>query len=306
MASLALFVVVAYLMRRGRARRGGQLAPLMLPAAAAAAVAVAILATGCERFHTGGGRFVYCADDVDPVGLPAYRTAGWLAIFAVVAAVTAVWASVCRSRREAPLPPRLSPSSPSSASDGDDKVARCLAAALKHVSQLEGVSSAGWDHARSVMVAFSQSTISAGGADWLLRNANYSELDPSHLSEHQRRLILRSVVEVAAADNKVTNDEHGALNQITQLMWGCTPNDAQTILAPLLDVIYSRTDPDKADALTVLGLVSDADAAQIRTAHRQLIQRHHPDLAEPDARTSANRRSAEINAAYDYLLGIAV
>ena len=279
-----------------------KLAPLMI-AAAAAIVAADILVTGCERVHTGGTRIIYGCADIGAAGLPASHTVGWLTLFAAVTAATAGWAAVRRSRREAPPPPQLSPSP---AGDEDDHVARCLAAALKHVSRLEGVSSAGWDHARSVMIAFSQSTISAGGADWLLRNAHYSELNPSHLSEHQRRLILRSVVEVAAADNKVTNDEHGALNQITQLMWGCTPNDAQTILAPLLDVIYSRTDLDKADALTVLGLASDADAAQIRTAYRQLIQRHHPDLAEPDARASANRRSAEINAAYDYLLGIVV
>ena len=280
-----------------------KLAPLMLAAAAAVVVAVDILVTGCERIRAGGSRIIYGCAETGAAGLPTYQTAGWLALFAAVTAATAGWVTVRRSRREPPLPPQLSPSP---ASDEDDKVARCLAAALKHVSRLEGVSSAGWDHARSVMVAFAQSTISAGGADWLLRNANYSELDPSHLSEHQRRLILRSVVEAAAADGKVTNDEHGALNQITQLMWGCTPNDAQTILAPLLDVIYSREDPDKADALTVLGLTSDAGAAQIRTAYRQLIQRHHPDLAEPDARASANRRSAEINAAYDSLLGIAV
>jgi DnaJ-class molecular chaperone len=52
-------------------------------------------------------------------------------------------------------------------------------------------------------------------------------------------------------------------------------------------------------ALSVLGLESDAEFKQIRTAYRQLAKEHHPDLKQGDK--EAEKRFREIQAAYDVL-----
>lgn len=51
-------------------------------------------------------------------------------------------------------------------------------------------------------------------------------------------------------------------------------------------------------ALELLGVDLTADDAAIRKAWRALVRSYHPDLARID-REAANRRLAEINAAYD-------
>ena len=52
-------------------------------------------------------------------------------------------------------------------------------------------------------------------------------------------------------------------------------------------------------ALAVLGLDSDAEYKEIRTAYRQLAKEHHPDLKQGDK--EAEQRFREIQAAYDVL-----
>lgn len=52
------------------------------------------------------------------------------------------------------------------------------------------------------------------------------------------------------------------------------------------------------DAYAVLGVPPSASHAEIKSAHRDLVRRHHPDLALPEARPAADRRTAEINVAY--------
>lgn len=51
------------------------------------------------------------------------------------------------------------------------------------------------------------------------------------------------------------------------------------------------------DAYAVLGVGPDASAEQLKTAHRALVRRHHPDLAASDPNV-ATRRMQEINVAY--------
>ena len=52
-------------------------------------------------------------------------------------------------------------------------------------------------------------------------------------------------------------------------------------------------------ALSVLGLETDAEYKDIRTAYRQLAKEHHPDLKQGDK--DAEQRFREIQAAYDVL-----
>ena len=56
---------------------------------------------------------------------------------------------------------------------------------------------------------------------------------------------------------------------------------------------------DEMRALGVLGLDSDVDFRDIRTAYRRLAKEHHPDLKQGDK--DAEQRFREIQAAYDVL-----
>ena len=274
---------------------------VLMSAAASAAAADIVFVAGCERVSFGGGRGVYgCAAAAAGAGLPAGPVSVALWAAAAVLAATAATAHVSYRRARA-----SGGTDPDTDSDEEDaRLAQCLAAALKHVSQLEGVSSAGWEHARSTILSFGYTTPTRGGADWLLREADYSELDPAHLSERQKRLLLRSVIEVATTDGEVTDDEQGALSQVAQRLWGCPPEQAQARLRPLLSVVRSRGDPEKLEAFSVLGISSDAGAAQIHTAYRALTRPHHPEMARTEDHDDADERPARINAAYDYLLGV--
>lgn len=56
--------------------------------------------------------------------------------------------------------------------------------------------------------------------------------------------------------------------------------------------------PDFLDAYDVLGVRPGATQEELRAAHRTLVRRHHPDLADADHREEATRRMQQINVAY--------
>lgn len=58
------------------------------------------------------------------------------------------------------------------------------------------------------------------------------------------------------------------------------------------------TDTVRTCPWTLLGVSPEDDAATIRSAWRALVRSYHPDLAKSD-RVAANRKLAEINAAFD-------
>jgi hypothetical protein len=52
------------------------------------------------------------------------------------------------------------------------------------------------------------------------------------------------------------------------------------------------------DAYAVLGVAPDAPQDALKTAHRSLVRRHHPDLAPEAEREAATRKVQDINVAY--------
>lgn len=52
------------------------------------------------------------------------------------------------------------------------------------------------------------------------------------------------------------------------------------------------------DVYAVLGVPPDADTAALRSAHRGLVRRHHPDLLPLERRAAATRRVQDVNVAY--------
>lgn len=57
------------------------------------------------------------------------------------------------------------------------------------------------------------------------------------------------------------------------------------------------------DPRAVLGVGPDATAAQLRRARRRLAKQLHPDLHADATRAEAERRMAQVNLAFDQLLG---
>ena len=55
---------------------------------------------------------------------------------------------------------------------------------------------------------------------------------------------------------------------------------------------------DDLDAYAVLGVDPDASAEELKSAHRRLVRRYHPDLAEPADRPEATRQVQRVNVAY--------
>ena len=56
--------------------------------------------------------------------------------------------------------------------------------------------------------------------------------------------------------------------------------------------------PDSIDAYAELGVPPSASQADLKTAHRALVRRWHPDLVAPEQRDEATRRVQRINVAY--------
>lgn len=52
------------------------------------------------------------------------------------------------------------------------------------------------------------------------------------------------------------------------------------------------------DAYAVLDVDPDASQEELRAAHRRLVRLHHPDIASPDERERATRRTQQLNLAY--------
>lgn len=109
--------------------------------------------------------------------------------------------------------------------------------------------------------------------------------------------ILWCLAEIARADGGVSPGEETYLRQVAQI-FGFGDDAAFTRVTGL------RGGGASADPYDTLGLSADADIAAIKAAYRQLALEHHPDrlmaqgLPEEFIET-ANRKLAEINAAYD-------
>ena len=67
---------------------------------------------------------------------------------------------------------------------------------------------------------------------------------------------------------------------------------------------YSNPDVKYNAACSVLGVQSDADIKEIKAAYKNLIRKYHPDRAhklDEAGKSEAERKSREINSAYDYI-----
>ena len=118
-------------------------------------------------------------------------------------------------------------------------------------------------------------------------------------------MLLRLVIEVAMADGAIDASEKQAISLLATRLRLSPQEFNRVINAAEQEHSAGRrqSDQERLQALRVLGLDESASHADIRNAYRQLMVKHHPDLAPPDEQEEATRRAAQINQAYDLLVG---
>jgi len=171
---------------------------------------------------------------------------------------------------------------------------------LRQIAMVEGPRSREWNRARDALVALSGGVLAVQEAAALLEQATtqgpatYRSFD-----EEQRLTLLHVALEVALADGTLSSDEKQSLHHITELL-GIDIERLQV----LIDSISGATDrtSELTEAYRTLGVADGAGVAEIRTAYRKLMLKHHPDRLPPEERDAATVRAAEINMAYELLL----
>ena len=185
---------------------------------------------------------------------------------------------------------------------GEDRFLKALAAILKSTAKVGGLQSKEWARAVTALVDMSEGRVSRAQAERLLQDARQTDVDPSLFEEQDRLVLLYKALEVAIADGVLDPPEVEALEQLAARLQ--VPLE---VLRLLIARVAGEADPsetsDRQRACDVLGVAADASLADIRPAYKKLVRQHHPDLAAPDDREEATRKTALINAAYNFLLG---
>ena len=171
---------------------------------------------------------------------------------------------------------------------------------LRQIAIVEGSGSSEWNRARGALIALSGGVLAVQDAAALLEQsttqgpATYRAFD-----EEQRLTLLHVALEVALADGSLSSGEKQSLRDITELL-GIDIERLQV----LIDSISGATDQttEMTQAYRTLGVVDGVGVAEIRTAYRRLMLKHHPDRVPPQERDAATAKAAEINMAYELLL----
>jgi len=197
---------------------------------------------------------------------------------------------------------------------GEDRLLKALAAILKSTAKVGGLQSREWARAVTALVDISEGRVSRAQAERLLQDARHTDVDPSFFDEQDRLVLLYMALEVATADGVLDPPEVEALEQLAEqlqvplevlhiLIDRATGQDDPSGGGPTGQSGRATTTAHRQRACDVLGVPVDAHLADIRSAYKDQMRQHHPDLAAPADREEATRKTALINAAYDFLLG---
>ena len=183
---------------------------------------------------------------------------------------------------------------------GQRDLMQAAAAVLKAVAAVEGTTSVEWDFARQALIALSDGTLTNKTADELMRDvAPFTGSTREGMTEEQRLVLLRVAIDVATADGHISGDEEAVLLDVGEKL-GFDRGLIRTLITQLAG---GSTDRDVTAARRLLGVSDSAGIGDIRSAYKKLMLKHHPDRVEPKEREEATRISADINAAYDLLVG---
>ena len=192
-------------------------------------------------------------------------------------------------------------SRPSSVRDHAMRLLRAAAWVLKSVARIGGKGSPEWNRARDALVALGDGLLTPSQAESLLDSANSSNFVVDMFARDDRLVLLRIAIDVAFADGRVSPAEKTALEDLAVRL-GFDKQRVQILINLLKGQAGDRTD-DLQPAYRTLGVKPGAPVGEIRAAYKKLMRQHHPDLAAPEDRAEATRKTAKINAAYDLVMG---
>ena len=192
-------------------------------------------------------------------------------------------------------------SRPSSVREHAMRLLRAAAWVLKSVARVGGKGSPEWNRARDALVALGDGLLTPSQAESLLDSASSSNLVVDMFARDDRLVLLRIAIDVAFADGRVSPAEKTALEDLAVRL-GFDKQRVQILINLLKGQAGDRTD-DLQPAYRTLGVKPGAPVGEIRAAYKKLMRQHHPDLASPEDRAEATRKTAKINAAYDLVMG---
>jgi DnaJ-domain-containing protein 1/arsenate reductase-like glutaredoxin family protein len=177
---------------------------------------------------------------------------------------------------------------------------KTCASILKSIAEVEGTSSTEWQNARAALVALSDDLLTEQAAELMLQEARPLRGTVRNKFDQEQRLVLLGIaIEIAASDGSISADEETAI-----FVLGSNLGLDEAVIRSLLSQLSGGgTESNNSAARKILGVSSDATVAEIRSAYKKLMLKNHPDRVRPQEREEATRISAEINAAYDLLLG---
>lgn len=180
---------------------------------------------------------------------------------------------------------------------------RTAAAILVRVAKVEGPGSPEWWVAQQFLLLLADGALTEFGAEALMRSATADTIDGRRFPQKDRLVLLRTAVEIAAANGDVSSAERLALMDLADDL-GVPRPTLDGLIGIVIDGLGSDRDSSElAEAYTTLGVKPGSSIGEIRSAYRRLMKEHHPDKAAPSARKQATEKAAKINAAYDVLLG---
>ncbi len=164
--------------------------------------------------------------------------------------------------------------------------------------------SLGWDKAKRLLAEVCDDVVSNADAEKLLRQARKSDIDKSAIPDEDRQFLLRASMEIALADGMLTEEEGDAVVGVIQDLLNCSKPEAENEYRTLRAILAPGYDPKRASAFKRLGLMDAPTTAEIKAAYLKKVKEHHPDRVPKAHRDSATAKMAEINSAYDYLMGV--
>jgi len=182
-------------------------------------------------------------------------------------------------------------------------IIRVAAAVLKLAASIEGRNSEEWNLAISLLSQLSEGVISLSEAENLLHTVDKTDIIPDYLDEEQKNVLLLLAVQVAFADGIISDSEELTLKEVAVKL-----NLDPSLVEYFLDSIHhqngsSQTNTAYQEACETLGVTTNDSITEIRNKYKRLMMQNHPDRAEPEMREAATRKTAEINNAYDIVIG---
>lgn len=179
---------------------------------------------------------------------------------------------------------------------------RVAAAVLKVIANIEGRNSPEWERAQRLLIELSEGAMTVSQAQELLIEVGIEDIGQIDLDEEQAHVLLVLAIQVAISDGHINERETKTLNLVAERL-GLHHEIVALLISYVMGEDNENKEKDFQRACETLGVTADTPIPEIRNRYKRLMKEHHPDRASSDRREEATRRSAEINHAYDLLIG---